>query len=122
MSRLPPRIEQTIDGQLVAGIDVMPIVKNGITYTLYNVSTRSQHGTILAEHWLLCATTADDKLLWEQEVNFKKFDSHLELDVQETFPVDLAFTTDETILVKFEHYTDESGVIRVRCSDGAILS
>jgi hypothetical protein len=43
MSRIPPRIEQVINGKKVEGYKVLPISENDITYSLSEETEENEH-------------------------------------------------------------------------------
>lgn len=121
MSRLPPHIEQTIDGVTVSGSGIQPIVRDGVTYTLSSEKRENAEGQICAQDFFVTASDAAGTVLWKTMYTTFSFDTDLEIDVQESFPVDFAFHENGIELtIKHENYTENDRVYRVMLEDGDI--
>ena len=119
MSRLPPNIEQVIDGVSVVGNTVRPISRDGITYTLSVLNRENETGGIVGREHFVTATDAEGNTLWRTVYTMVNFDTDLETDVQEQFPVDFYFHENGIeLVIKHEHYTDNDRVFHVMLADG----
>jgi hypothetical protein len=123
MSRSAPRIEQYVDGKKVEGYCVIPIQRDGVTYALVEEKKTNEDGSPTGQSWTLEAKNdATGDVLWGTVLCERVFEPMLETDVQETYPVDLAFLNEGVLVVKFERYTDTSGVYVVSQETGEVLS
>lgn len=102
MSRLPPQIKQHINGELVPGWQVQPVIKDGVTYKIYSEHCLGDDGRAVGQDWVLEASDADSKILWRTVYYHIKFIPDLETDVQESFPVDFKIN-DEVIIIEHEY-------------------
>lgn len=120
MSRLPPKIEQVIDGVPVSGWQVNPISRDGITYALSKeVRTNDEHTGSTGEDHFVEAKRDDGEVLWKTKFASYDFEPGLETDVQGKYPVDLYFHENgQELVVKLEHYTENDRVFRIMLSDG----
>lgn len=118
MSRIPPRIEQKrqppggISSGRLASWEIVPIVEDGITYSIIRKRIEDAQGNYTAQEMFLKATDSTGKVLWQTRFFHEDFDQNLEIDVQEVFPVDLAFAG-PWVEVKLEHYTRNDRVFRM---------
>jgi len=118
MSRLPPQIEQKIDGVPVEGWSVQPLVLDGITYKVTTPHRYDDKGKIVGEDCFVEATNAKGVSVWKTKYASFDFEPRLETDVQEQFPVDFYINGNE-LVIKHEHYTENDRVYRIMIEDGA---
>ncbi len=120
MSRIPPRIEQFIDGEKVNGYQVLPITENSITYSLSEESEENEHGNRVKWHYFVSAKNiSNGVILWKTAYFTKEFDLDLEGDVQDIFPVDFGIEWDY-LIIKHEYYSETEWVFYVRKEDGGM--
>lgn len=124
MSRIPPRIEQKIqgkiDGDASPSYHIFPVTEQGITYTVSSLLRSDLAGeNIIGQDFFVIATDEAKTELWRTHYFSKEFEPGLETDVQEIYPVDF-FVDGENLVIKHEHYTDVSGVFFITKKDGRV--
>jgi hypothetical protein len=76
-------------------------------------------GNICAQDCFVTATDAKGAVLWKTRYATFAFNTMLETDVQEHFPVDFAFHENGIeLVIKHEYYSKNNRVYRVMLADG----
>lgn len=120
MSRIPPKIEQVIDGVPVKGWVVQPITYRNISYALSSEHRLSVDGEIVGQDHYVEAMREDGTALWKTKYASFDFDMGLETDVQEKFPVDFfVHENGAELIIKLEHYTENDRIFRIMLEDGS---
>ncbi len=111
MSRLPPMLEQLINGKIVKGANLLPVESNGIVYSIYTKTIPNEQGRLYKQEISLEAKKINGEILWKTVLYTKIFNEMLETDVQVRYPVDICFDNNNiNVIVKFEHYSDIEGI------------
>lgn len=122
MSRIPPQIEQKIEGNKIKGWQVLPISANNVLYKIRIDRPSNEFDKYLGQEMYLEAFTGAGELIWSTLFYKKYFDLKEEIDVQEIYPVDLLFSeSGDEVIVKLEHYSPTERVYRFLTADGSIV-
>lgn len=122
MSRLPPMIEQVINGEKVKGYAPIPILSNDVVFSVDMQTIPDEQGHLYKQEISLEAKKKTGEVIWNTVVYSNLFDRRLETDVQERYPVDLYFDTNGTdVTVKLEHYSDTEGIFSCNKETGKLV-
>ncbi len=126
MSRIAPRIEQNIsgniDGDAHTNSRILPLTEQGITYTLSHILREDpEQNAIVGQDLFVTATDETSAALWRTKYFSKEFEPGLETDIQEIYPVDF-FIDGEILVIKHEYYDDASGIFTITKKDGRVTS
>jgi len=119
---MPPQIEQVINGEKVPGWEIQPITENGVTYSIRMETQEDTLGHIIGQEMFVEATDANKKSLWKTPFYRNTFQSGLETDVQEVYPVDFLFGDNgRDLIAKLEHHDENNRIFRITKESGEII-
>ena len=120
MSRLPPEIEQIINGKKVDWYSILPIIDDEwVRYELSMNHVYDTNGSPIWMNYFVSAFSIENALRWKTLYSSIDFDLLCETDVQEVYPVDF-FLDQNQLITKHEFYSENDRIYRVMRNDGDI--